>query len=54
MPGALFGYNEKCSFGLLGFDTTITDPQVTYKIINIDDEVVHTFSLHKSQLSHND
>jgi len=52
MPGALFGYNEKCSFGLLGFDTTITDPQVTYKIINIDDEVVHAFSLQKSQLSH--
>jgi len=52
MPGALFGYNEKCSFGLLSFDTTAPDPQVTYKIVNIDNEVIHTFSLKKSQLTH--
>ncbi len=26
MLGALFGYNQKCSFGLLTFDTTKTDP----------------------------
>jgi len=51
MPGALFGYNEKCSFGLLWFDTTLPDPQVTYQIINIDNEVVHTFELMASQLS---
>ena len=53
MPAALFGYNEKCSFGLLSFDTTLPDPQVTYQIINIDNEVIHTLSLKKSQLSHN-
>jgi len=52
MPGALFGYNEKCSFGLLWFDTTLPDPQVTYQIINIDNEVVHTLELMRSQLSH--
>ncbi len=53
MPGSLFGYNKKCSFGLLQFDTAAPDPQVTYKIINIDKEVIYTFSLKKSQLTHN-
>lgn len=52
MPGALFGYNQKCSFGLLTFDTTKTDPEVTYQIINIDDEVIWKLSLKKSQLAH--
>ena len=52
MPGSLFGYNKKCSFGLLRFDTAIPDPQVTYKIINIDNEVIYTFSLNRSQLTH--
>jgi alkaline phosphatase D len=52
MPGALFGYNQKCSFGLLTFDTTKTDPEVTYQIINIDDEVIWELSLKKSQLTH--
>lgn len=52
MPGSLFGYNKKCSFGLLMFDTTRPDPQVTYRIINIDNEIVHEFSLRKSQLTH--
>ncbi len=52
MPGALFGYNKKCSFGLLSFDTGLSDPQVTYQIINIDNEVIHTLSLQKSQLTY--
>ncbi|MHC4096011.1 MAG: alkaline phosphatase D family protein [Planctomycetota bacterium] len=52
MEAALFGYNKKCSFGLLTFDTTATDPKVTYQIINIDNELIHTFSLLKSQLTH--
>ncbi|MCH8119743.1 MAG: alkaline phosphatase D family protein [Planctomycetes bacterium] len=52
MPGSLFGYNKKCSFGLLRFDTAIPDPQVTYKIINIDNEVIYTFSLNRSRLTH--
>ena len=52
MPGRLFGYNKKCSFGLLSFDTTIPDPQVTYRIISIDNEVIYTFSLKSSQLTH--
>ena len=53
MPGSLFGYNKKCSFGMLQFDTARPDPQVTYKIINIDKEVIYTFSLKKSQLTDN-
>ena len=52
MPGALFGYNKKCSFGLLTFDTTKTDPEATYQIISIDDEVIWKLSLKKSQLTH--
>lgn len=52
MPGALFVYNQKCSFGLLKFDTTKSDPQVTYQINNIDDEVIWKLTLNKSQLTH--
>jgi len=52
MPGALFGYNQKCSFGLLSFDTIKADPEITYQIINIDDEVIWKLSLKKSQLTH--
>jgi alkaline phosphatase D len=52
MPGALFGYNRKCSFGLLTFDTTKTDPEVTYQIISIDNELIWEFTLRKSQLTH--
>jgi alkaline phosphatase D len=53
MPGAMFGYNKKCSFGLLTFDTTKKDPEVTYQIIGIDNELIWEFSLKKSQLTHN-
>ncbi len=51
MPESLFGYNEKCSFGQLIFDTTKSDPQVTYEIININNELIYTFELRKSQLT---
>jgi alkaline phosphatase D len=51
-PGALFGYNEKQSFGLLSFDTTIADPAVTYQIISIDDEVVGEKTVRLSEISH--
>jgi alkaline phosphatase D len=52
MPGAMFGYNKKCSFGLLTFDTTKSDPEVTYQIISIDDGIIWKLSLEKSQLTH--
>jgi alkaline phosphatase D len=51
IPGALFDYNDKCSFGLLTFDTVRADPQVTYAIVNIDGESVHSLTLNKSDLS---
>jgi alkaline phosphatase D len=47
---SLFGYNKKCSFGTLEFDTTIDDPSVTYMIKNIDNEEIHKMTLYKSQL----
>ena len=49
--GAMFGYNRKCSFGLLKFDTEKVDPELTFDIVNIEDEVIHTLKLKKSQLS---
>lgn len=52
MPGSLFGYNRKCSFGLLGFDTKRDDPELAYQIYNIDNELIHTFVVKKSTISH--
>ena len=51
IPAAIFGYNEKCSFGMLSFDTTLTDPQITYQIVNIDNDLIHTLTLKKSRLT---
>ena len=50
--GNLFSYNKKCSYGQLVFDTTKADPTVTYNIITIDDEVVNSFTLKRSRMSH--
>lgn len=52
IKGCLFGYNKKCSFGELTFDTTKEDPEVTYRIFNIDNELIYTLTLKRSQLSH--
>ena len=52
MPNALFGYNEKQSFGYLTFDTTLPDPTVSYQIYNIDNELIHTLTLRLSEISH--
>ena len=52
MPGSLFGYNEKCSFGMLSFDTTLPDPAVTYRIMSIDNEEIHRLTITKSELTH--
>jgi alkaline phosphatase D len=51
MPDALFGYNEKCSFGLLTFDTAAEDPTVKYDIVNIDGETVHSLTIKRSELT---
>ncbi len=47
----IMGYNKKCSFGLLEFDTTREDPQVNFKIINIDNQKIDSRTLNLSQLS---
>ena len=54
MPGSLFGYNEKQSFGFLTFDTNRSDPTVTYQIINIENKLIQTFTINKSEISHED
>jgi alkaline phosphatase D len=51
LKGSLFGYNEKCSFGLLKFDTLAKDPSVTYEVINIDNEKIDSITIRKSELS---
>lgn len=52
VPGTLFGYNNKQSFGLLTFDTTLPDPSVTYQIVSIDNEVVGSLTIKLSEISH--
>lgn len=51
VPGEIVGYNQKCSFGLLSFDTTQDDPKVSFRIINIDNEEIHRVTIFKSQLT---
>lgn len=51
--GALFSYNDKDSFGLLSFDTSLSDPEVTYQIYSIDNELIETLVIHLSQLATN-
>ncbi len=49
-PGLIWGFNEKCSFGLMRFDTTAADPQVVFECISIDGETKETFTLKRSVL----
>lgn len=51
VPGALFEYNEKCTFGLLTFDSSQADPLLIYETINIDGESIHSMKLSKRILS---
>lgn len=48
--GLVWGYNEKCSFGLMEFDTTQEDPQVRFRAIDIDGEEQGNFVLKASDL----
>ncbi|MEK6239040.1 MAG: alkaline phosphatase family protein [Planctomycetales bacterium] len=50
MKEAIFSYNKKQSFGLVEFDLTAADPTVSYTVINIDGEKMHTLQLKRSQL----
>ena len=48
---SLFGSNKKCSFGLIRLDTTKPDPELTYDIVNIDNEIIHTLKIKRSELT---
>lgn len=48
--GAIFSYNKPQSFGLVTFDTTADDPQVTYEVVNIDGEKPHAITVKLSEL----
>ena len=48
--GLVWGYNKKCSFGLMKFDTRQADPVVVFQCITIDGELVHSHELRASQL----
>ena len=50
LEGALFGYNEKPSFGLLDIDTSTDDPAVTYRIVDIDGFIQQELTLKRSEL----
>jgi alkaline phosphatase D len=51
VEGSLYSYNEKPHFGRLRVDTTKADPTITYDIINIENQVVHSTTLNRSQLT---
>ena len=50
-PGAIFQYNQKQSFGILNFDTFKKNPEVTYEVYSIDNELLHTMTLTLNQLT---
>ena len=52
MPGAIYGYNKKNSFGILEFDTTLDDPRVIYKIYSIDNEEIFKMTVFRSDLDY--
>lgn len=49
--GAIFEYNEKQTFGIIKFDTTLPDPIVTFEPVSIDNEKLYEHKLKLSQLS---
>lgn len=50
MKEAVFSYNAKQSFGTLDFDTTAADPTVTYRVVTIDGEEMHSHTIQRSEL----
>lgn len=49
--GALFGYNEKCGFGLLEFHTNIQQPYLVFKIMSIDNECINQIRIYLHLIS---
>ncbi len=48
--GSLFGYNEKCGFGVLEFNTQTSKPYIVFKIIDIDNELIDQMRVYLHQL----
>ncbi|MDP6635773.1 MAG: alkaline phosphatase D family protein [Phycisphaerae bacterium] len=48
---ALFSYNKGHFFGMLNFDMTKDDPEMTFACITIDKKTVYTLTLKRSQLT---
>ncbi len=48
--GAIFSFNDPQSFGLVHFDTTIDDPQVTYEVVDINGKKPHSITVNRSAL----
>jgi len=49
-PKALFSYNKGNFYGLLRFQLDKDDPTITCECISIDGELIHSFTLKRSQL----
>jgi alkaline phosphatase D len=49
--GAIFSFNKPQSFGLVSFDTTNDDPQVSYEVVDINGKRPHEITVKRSQLS---
>ena len=47
---AIYSYNKGNFFGMLTFDLTADDPEMTFRNITIDGKTVHTMTLRRSQL----
>jgi len=52
MKAAEFSYNDKQSFGTVDIDTTVDDPTITYRIVNIDGKEVFSHTVKRSDLEH--
>lgn len=50
MDAAVFSYNKKQSFGTIDIDTTLDDPKITYRIVSIDGEELHRYTVWRSEL----
>ena len=50
MDQAIFSYNAKQSYGRVRFDTAAEEPSVTYEVVNIDGEMIHSLTVRRGQL----
>lgn len=54
MPEAIFSHKGKPMFGLLTFDTTGADPELTYQVVDINNQIVDSLTVRRSQLAFDD